>query len=95
MRASILPTFLMLVYGGQVISALVTLQTMRNLTVLTRECKEKIVGSGEVDGGLVDEMARVLGGVGGEQVLLRGGDEDGGEVEDVSAFSFGFVFWHC
>jgi len=66
------------------VSGLVTLQTIRNLTAVTDECKERIVESGGVT---VDGMARVLGGVGG-QVILGGGDEE--EVEDVSS-SFSFL----
>lgn len=61
----------------QLISGLVTLQTIRNLTALTDEYKERIVESGNV---MVDGMARVLGGAG--QVVLSGGD--GEEVEDAS-----------
>ena len=62
-----------------------TLATIRNLTAVTDECKDRIVESGGV---VIDEMARVLGGLGvrggAGQVVLNGGDE---EVEDVS-FSF-------
>jgi uncharacterized protein GlcG (DUF336 family) len=69
----------------QPISGLVTLQTIRNLTAVTDECKERIVEGGGV---VIDEMARVLGGLGvrggSSQLVLNGGDE---EVEDVS-FSF-------
>ncbi len=64
---------------------MVTLGTIRNLTAVTDECKERIVESGSV---VVDGMARVLGGVGAGQVVLGGGDE---EVEDVSLDS-GFFF---
>jgi hypothetical protein len=67
-----LSIFLQLCWG------LVTLDTIRNLTAVTDECKERIVESGSV---VVDEMARVLSGVGAGQVVLGGGDE---EVEDVS-----------
>jgi hypothetical protein len=59
----------------QPIWCLVTLQTIRNLTALTDESKERIVESGTV---VVDQLARVLGG----QLVLGGGDEE--EVEDVS-----------
>jgi len=65
----------------QPILGLVTLQTIRNLTTLTDECKERVVESGAV---VVDQMARILGG----QVVLAGGEE--GEVEDVS---FGFFYF--
>jgi hypothetical protein len=64
---------------------LVTLDTIRNLTAVTDECKERIVQSGSV---VVDEMARVLGGIGAGQVVLGGGDE---EVEDVSFYFFCFL----
>ena len=58
--------------------ALVTLQTIRNLTTLTDEAKDRVVESGAV---VVDQMARILGG----QVMLGGGEEgEEGEVEDVS-----------
>ena len=62
-------------------SGLVTLDAIRNLTAVTDECKGRIVESGSV---VIDEMARVLGGIGGGagQVVLGGGDE---EVEDVSS----------
>jgi hypothetical protein len=63
---------------------LVTLDTIRNLTAVTDECKERIVESGNV---VVEGMPRVLGGVGAGQVVLGGGDE---EVEDVS-FESGFL----
>jgi hypothetical protein len=59
----------------QPIAGLVTLQTTRNLTTLTDECKDMIVDSGGV---VVDELARVLG---GGQVVLNSGEE----VEDVSS----------
>ncbi|PMD53727.1 uncharacterized protein K444DRAFT_618914 [Hyaloscypha bicolor E] len=59
----------------QLIAGLVTLQTIRNLTTLTDECKDMIVDSGGV---VVDELARVLG---GGQVVLNSGEE----VEDVSS----------
>jgi hypothetical protein len=82
--------FLSLVITAQLllqpISALVTLQTIRNLTTLTDECKDRIVESGNV---MVDGMARVLGGVQvGQVVLDGGGDEE--EVEDVSCSYFLF-----
>ncbi|KAH8781530.1 hypothetical protein F5882DRAFT_406357 [Hyaloscypha sp. PMI_1271] len=60
----------------QPIAGLVTLQTIRNLTTLTDECKDMIVDSGGV---VVDELARVLG---GGQVVLNSGEE---EVEDAVA----------
>jgi hypothetical protein len=74
--------------------ALVTLQTITNLTEVTDQCRERIVQGGAVGNreGVVeiDEMARVLGGIdgglGGGQTVLRGEDDEG-EVEDVSHFS--------
>ena len=60
----------------QPIAGLVTLQTIRNLTALTDECKDMIVDSGGV---VVDELARVLG---GGQVVMNSGED---EVEDVSS----------
>lgn len=57
---------------------LVTLDTIRNLTKVTDECKERVVESG----GVVDAMVRGLGGIGvGEGQVVFGGGE---EVEDVS-----------
>ncbi len=58
-----------------------TLDTIRNLTKVTDECKERVVESGGV---VVDAMVRGLGGirVGAGQVVLGGGEE---EVEDVSS----------
>lgn len=57
---------------------LVTLDTIRNLTEVTDECKERVVESGVV----VDAMVRGMGGDGaGGQVVFGGGEE---EVEDVS-----------
>lgn len=58
--------------------ALITLDTIRNLTKVTDECKERVVESGGV---VVDAMVRGLGGISAGQVVLGGGDE---EVEDVS-----------
>jgi len=76
----------------QLIAGLVTLQTIRNLTEVTDECRERIleswsgsVSGGEVEGAVIDEMARVLGGVGGQVVLTVDGDKE--EVEDVSFIS--------
>jgi len=68
------------------IAGLVTLQTIRNLTEVSNECRERIVGSrgeGEIERVVIDEMARVLGGIGG-QAILRG-DGDGEDVEDTVA----------
>ena len=68
--------------GGHLTLALITLQTIRNLTELTDDCRERITGvtvEGPVE---IDEMARVLGGT--QQVMLTGRDEDGDEVEVVS-----------
>jgi len=64
------------------ICALVTLQTIRNLTTVTNECRERITSSGDVEGVRVeiDPMVRVLGG----QAVLSGDDDDGEEIEDVS-----------
>jgi hypothetical protein len=90
MRIQILPAALALACYAQ---ALLTLQTMRNLTEITEECRERIVGA-ELDVvGEVDGMARVLMGV-EDQTVLRGGHdedegEDEGEVEDVSFSFFG------
>jgi len=87
MRKQILPAALALACYAH---ALLTLQTMRNLTEITDECRERIVGA-EIGGSVVigeDPMVRVLGGVGGGQTVLRGGhDEDDGEVEDTVAAS--------
>jgi hypothetical protein len=71
--------FLQLCWG------LVTLDTIRNLTAVTDECKERIVESGSV---VVEEMARMLGGVGAGQMVLGGGDE---EVEDVRSDFWIFI----
>ncbi|TVY27865.1 hypothetical protein LHYA1_G003078 [Lachnellula hyalina] len=80
MRIPILPTALALACYAHLTCALLTLQTMRNLTVITDECREHIVDGSETLGE-VDEMARALM---GDQRLLRGGNEDehGMEVED-------------
>jgi hypothetical protein len=76
---------------AQLISGLVTLQTIRNLTAVTDECKERIV---ESRGVVADEMSRVLSGtgvVGGAgQVVLYSGDDE--EVEDVSCSFFSQEF---
>jgi hypothetical protein len=66
------------------IFALVTLQTIRNLTIVTNECRDRITSSGGVEGGRVeiDPMVQVLGG----QAVLSG-DDDGEEIEDVSPFA--------
>jgi hypothetical protein len=63
------------------ICALVTLQTIRNLTTVTNECRERITSSRDVEGGRVeiDPMVQVLGG----QAVLSGDDDDGEEIEDV------------
>jgi len=69
-----------LALSSQLIAALVTLETVRNLTVVTDECRERIVGRiGAGDGHGIAGMR--------EQFVFasRGEDEDdGGEVEDVS-----------
>jgi hypothetical protein len=81
--SNLLPVFLALL-AGHLTHALITLQTIRNLTELTDDCRERITGitvEGLVE---IDEMARVLGRT--QQVMLTGGDEDedGDEVEVVS-----------
>lgn len=75
----------------QPISGLVTLQTIRNLTALTDECKERIVESGNVAHGI----AGMLGGFGrgAGQVVFGGGEGDGDEVEDVSSYWFQYLEW--
>jgi hypothetical protein len=74
-------TSLLLFLGlGQLTSAFIQQETIRNLTIITDECRERIVSLGSVS--QVDEMARVLGGAG--QTVLRGGGDDEDEVEDVS-----------
>ena len=68
------------------ICALVTLQTIRDLTAVTNGCHERITSSGNAEGGRVeiDLMVRVLGG----QVVLSG-DDDGKEIEDVRLVAAG------
>lgn len=87
MQLSNLLLLFLALLGGHLTHALITLQTIRNLTELTDDCRERIAGitvEGLVE---IDEMARVLGGT--QQVTLTGGDEDGDEVEVVScSFSF-------
>ena len=72
---------------SQVIEALVTLDTIRNLTITTDECRERILESGKVDlgDGDVDGMVRALDGFAGQEILSGhgGNGEDGDEVEDV------------
>lgn len=85
MRISILPAALALACYAHLTCALLTFQTMGNLTVITDECREHIVDESEVVGE-VDDIARVLM---GDQRMLRGGneDEDEMEIEDVSHLS--------
>lgn len=74
----LLPTALILACYGHLIHALITQSSIRNLTAVTDDCRAQITGvSGDSDG-----MARVLMG----QVVLGGGGEDDGEIEDVSTF---------
>lgn len=82
-----LPSVLIAVVLSQVISTygLVTLQTIRDITNVTEECRGRITRK-DVDGR--EEMPLVVGMGGGmEQSVLsagHGGDEDGEDVEDVS-----------
>lgn len=80
-------------------TALITLESIRDLTRLTDDLRGKIEDSVEDS---VEGKVRVEGnGVSGErgQVVFSGrgknGDVDEGEVEDVSPLSFlGFWFWY-
>ncbi len=74
---------LLFLWLGQLTSAFIQQETIKNLTIITDECRERIVSLGSVS--QVDEMARVLGGAG--QTVLRGGADDEDEVEDVSFIS--------
>jgi hypothetical protein len=67
--------------------ALITLESIRNLTRVTDELKGRIEDLGRVQQVDVDPVVRALGGVDVNQVRLGG--EDGDEVEAVSAFRFG------
>jgi hypothetical protein len=70
------------------VRGLVTLQTIRDITNVTEECREQIMGK-EIER---EGMLLVVGvdGVGEQSVLSGGhGDEDGEDVEDVRLpFSF-------
>ncbi|KAF8862939.1 hypothetical protein BDZ45DRAFT_645627 [Acephala macrosclerotiorum] len=74
------------------VTGLVTLETIRDLTKLTDELREKILETGPAAAAVerqrergmeVDPMVAVLGGRG--QVVMSGGDEDGDDIEDVVA----------
>ncbi|CZR58087.1 uncharacterized protein PAC_07977 [Phialocephala subalpina] len=60
---------------------LVTLETIRDLTKLTDELRERILETGPASRVERDPMVEVLGG----QRVLGGGDEDGDDIEDVVA----------
>ena len=80
MRSPTNPWLIQLLLCSHLIAALITLDTMRNLTAITDECRERIV-AGDDGGKLGMEIP-------GQVVLL--GERDGGEVEDVS---LRFVFF--
>ena len=89
MHFSALSSIVFALLCSQLTLALITLQTIRNLTELTDDCRTRITGTtieGQVE---IDEMARVLGGVGRGQMVMGSGDEDGDEVEVVSFFCGG------
>jgi hypothetical protein len=67
--------------------ALITLETIRNLTSTTDECRGRITALGTVQE--VDPMARALGGV--SQVVVSGG-AGGGDEEEVEVVSSKFSF---
>lgn len=67
------------------VSGLVTLQTIRDITNVTEECRGRITGK-DIEEGM--QVVVGLGGVeiGGQNILSTGhGSEDGEDVEDVSS----------
>jgi hypothetical protein len=77
--------WLILVACSNLVTPLVTLDTMRNLTVITEECRERITGGTDGKVGMSMPGQVVLGAgisAGGE----NGDDSD--EIEDVSLFRF-------
>lgn len=77
--------------------ALVTLQTIRDITNVTEECRGRITVKG-VDGSMGEGMQVVMGMGGmGQSVLSAGhdggGEEDGDDVEDVSPIPRSVIFW--
>ena len=79
---------LICILNSQLITALVTLGTIRNLTLLTDECRERVVDGDSVT------MGAIAGGGSGRQGVLVAEDE-GGEVEDVSSvFVFSELIFH-
>ena len=64
------------------VAGLVTLETIRDLTKLTDELRERILETGPASRVERDPMVEVLGG----QRVLGGGDEDGDDIEDVRGF---------
>lgn len=75
-----LPKIFILLLSSHLVLALVTLDTIRDLTSLTDECRDRITDEGDV-----------IQLPGTEQVHLGSGQEDGGEIEDVSRMSNPFV----
>jgi len=71
-----LPKIFLLLLSSHLVLALVTLDTIRDLTSLTDECRDRITDEGDVI-----QLPGTL------QVHLGSGQEDGGEIEDVSRMS--------
>jgi hypothetical protein len=75
-----LPNLLTLLFAANhliSVGAFLTHESIRNLTILTDGCRERIT-----DGEDGENVVQVLG---GGQVVLQSGHEDGDEVEDVSS----------
>lgn len=80
----LLPIVGALLYHLTLTTALITLDTIRNLTALTDDARLRIVDLSDLERG-VGVSGRVLGERGnGQAVLIIGRGEDEGEVEDVS-----------
>ena len=82
---------------GQMMSAyaLVTMQTIRDITNTTNECRGQILGKGaeERDGASV--VGLMGGGLGEGQTVLsagHGGDGDGEAIEDVCTSPVSFLY---
>jgi hypothetical protein len=76
--------WLILVAFSYLITALVTLDTMRNLTAITDECRKRITGGADGKAGMSMPGQVVLDA--GISAGENGDDSD--EIEDVSLFHF-------
>jgi hypothetical protein len=70
---------------GHLAAALVTLQTIREITNCTKDCTAEIIGAG------IAQLGKEVG-IGQVPILELRNDEDDDEMEDVSISDFGSLF---